>query len=532
MKHIKYLYLALISSFLFSCYSDKGNYDYNQYPETVVTGIKNSYDVVRSTTLLEITPEVKNEDNFTYAWKLFNPINNSFPMKTIAETKNLSTIINEDMGNYYIHFVVTSKDSGYEKIFEAGLSVSTATADGFYILKEDGGMGEIDLLANSGLAENIMSEWHGSKMKGVPTRLSMIGSHNFTEKKIVTNPDGTESTVVTQYNWRPIVVAISNEDMRLINPATGSALYTFEDVFYFPPTKEVIPVNFIQGSSSFNAFFTRDEVYYKTLMMTGGSGQFGDPTTVPEDRPDMDIAPSQVVQGSMGFGCLLYDNKYGRFLSLNGNWGGISEFNDSSSDTYPSKDLDFNLLYMGPTGSEPNIIVNAIMEKKDKSERYIFALDGTYKSTNPIFGDKSFKIDAALFKNAKVFGHNWSINYLYFSTGDNKVHIVDVPNKNVIEDIVPNLTGEVTFVRHIYYNEFVSGVYPPVPIPEKSFNYLVVATYNAGEYKLYMYETVGGRPDTSKQPKITTGKGKVVGVQYASSQYGRQTSSTNYYSFD
>src|SRR5699024_341171 len=77
IKHLINSIIILVISFTSSCLKDKGNYDYKQINEIVISGIEKSqrYEVFSFVDTLRIAPNLEgidnhNSDRFTYEWKI------------------------------------------------------------------------------------------------------------------------------------------------------------------------------------------------------------------------------------------------------------------------------------------------------------------------------------------------------------------------------------------------------------------------------------------------------------------------------
>ena len=92
-KWMKLYSIVLCSLFVWSCYDDKGNYDYSDLGE-VVLEIENEETVMYGEAL-EMVPKVTlkrtTEDQYAWAWEVALKTSSSVPeFKRIAETKVLN----------------------------------------------------------------------------------------------------------------------------------------------------------------------------------------------------------------------------------------------------------------------------------------------------------------------------------------------------------------------------------------------------------------------------------------------------------
>ena len=69
--------------------------------------------------------------------------------------------------------------------------------------------------------------------------------------------------------------------------------------------------------------------------------------------------------------------------------------------------------------------------------------------------------------------------------------------------------GEITYISNRYWT-YESDA-------ENNFNYLVVGAFQNGEYKVYMYETVGGEPTPGQVPaRVLEGEGRAIKLHFNS----------------
>lgn len=97
MKKIVIMIAVALS--LYSCYDDKGNYEYNDTNEIVIK-LKNSYLAESFNTTVEIQPEItqtirKDNNNLTYTWYLMDNIESEI-LETLSNEEKLSVVIDRD----------------------------------------------------------------------------------------------------------------------------------------------------------------------------------------------------------------------------------------------------------------------------------------------------------------------------------------------------------------------------------------------------------------------------------------------------
>jgi hypothetical protein len=82
--------------------------------------------------------------------------------------------------------------------------------------------------------------------------------------------------------------------------------------------------------------------------------------------------------------------------------------------------------------------------------------------------------------NASVIGGNYDVDFIYYAT-NGKIYMTDVAtaSETALIDIPAGET--VTDIQHIKYPE------PTSSSVVNAMNYLAIATYNAGHYKVYLH---------------------------------------------
>ncbi len=153
MKNIKIIIISLLSLlFLFSCYEDKGNYDYKKLNEINISGLQPTYYLNVGDTL-KLKPHlsfaVDSNASCTCSWKL--------DMDTvICDTKELEYII-PPTSPESVQLVFTIKDdkSKFTTQFSMSLMISQKYANGWLILSEKDGRSSLDFFRHPNVSEIV-----------------------------------------------------------------------------------------------------------------------------------------------------------------------------------------------------------------------------------------------------------------------------------------------------------------------------------------------------------------------------------------
>ena len=167
----------------------------------------------------------------------------------------------------------------------------------------------------------------------------------------------------------------------------------------------------------------------------------------------------------------------------------------------------------------------AIFEDRQiAGKHYLYTMALGEKPYNPI---KKITEIPAIFKlnEAKLcVTDELNSKIIYFVTEDNVLYTYD-PALSSEEVLSPEGFdgGEITYLGNRYWTQTNDNTH--------NFNYMVIATYKNNKYKVYMYETLGGK--TYGKPKyVFEGDGKIVGVQYVSPYMNMQSGKFFPLSFD
>ena len=154
-KWMKLYSIVLCSLFVWSCYDDKGNYDYSDLGE-VVLEIENEETVMYGEAL-EMVPKVTlkrtTEDQYAWAWEVALKTSSSVPeFKRIEETKVLNIDdFREEVGSYDLRFCAIHKASKVETYAYCKLTVDNGLSKVYLLLSQQAnGQYDIDAVTHPG----------------------------------------------------------------------------------------------------------------------------------------------------------------------------------------------------------------------------------------------------------------------------------------------------------------------------------------------------------------------------------------------
>lgn len=145
----------LLTGMLYSCFEDKGNYDYNYAPEVIVQGNEGQLrdTIVKRGQRLTIIPDLQmlitndgehkdtvafESERFEYLWRVYGRLTTDYN-GILATTRNLDTIIDLPLSNnpYQVIYSVTDKETNVAWNFKFNLRVENRYENAWLFLVED-----------------------------------------------------------------------------------------------------------------------------------------------------------------------------------------------------------------------------------------------------------------------------------------------------------------------------------------------------------------------------------------------------------
>jgi hypothetical protein len=503
---MKTIYINIILGFLIllmaSCYKDKSNTTISELNKVSIEGIENEYKVIAIRDVLKINPIInsKEDKEFEYFWAYYGfdshgTITSKFD--TINHEKNLEFPMNIAPGNYQFVFSVKDTETGISVFKFADISVETVTSRGWYILKDKAGYTDLDLFTEEGVLTNIISKANnGRSLLGNARQIGFTGKYNYV------NPETKKLT----RNVR-CIVPMSDSDMSMLRISDSKELNSFEGMFYV--VSEECKPNFWTTSTS-GMYYTNKGKSYSIYGMSLNTGKFAGVKIA-----DYDYSLSNFFISSYPFlkGPTVFDEVQSTFYALD--MGStlipyLDDGRDNSLKYYPTKNLNADLLYMDyQEGGHKSIGTGiALLRKRDNSDILLAQLEmfsnywgGGYK--NPIFEMDTISSDRPI-ASADKYAMNKNFDLLYY-TKANTISYYNIITKE--EKVIYTLdTGEeITYIHHSKYNEGNA---------QYDFDKLVVASYSGGNYKIYLFDMLAGKPKDN--PVIMEGEGRVGHAIYIS----------------
>lgn len=502
-----YLLLGLIAILLFSCVENKGNYNYTELSKIEITGIDEEYTRITFKESLDIPLNVISDnpdDKFDYMWTLYDAnAKTNIKLDTISFEKELTFPITLKQGVYNGICRIKNSDTGYAIYKEFQLKVVTQFSLGFYLLKsnEDNSVDmDLHIPKTNETIENVINRATGNQLSGKPISLGLL--FNYCHIDSETN----------DYRFAISLALITDKEVNIMRVEDMGLIYDHNSMFYGAAPQET-PMYIYQGGfcigylSNLGHYASAQAPQWDML----GAGKFGYPGPIEGGlQPNKSVVFTDDV-------LFCFDEKNGRFMTADWN-GGVKGFENENADgkLVPEaplpNEIDDKLLFLGRSKISGEQFGYAIFEEKSNpSKKYIDIINlgaVAFETSNPIIEKKAVPVASKL-NNATMYTSNeLSVKCIYFVEGG-KLYMYDV-NGDTEELLTPQGMAndeEITYITNKYWtakNDL-----------ENNFNHLMIATYKGGNYKVYMYDMLGGK--TKGAPiKVLSGKGRVSKLQFVS----------------
>lgn len=508
--------VALAALLMACCDGDKGNYDYHELNEPVITGVADSMSVLIHSTLSldpSLGENITDTSAYTFQWRAINRDGDN-DEHVLGQRKALDYTVTLDAGEYMLYFTMTDKQSGLFWRTSYALTVSDPTSEGWMVLCDDGGRTRLDVVSSvtgqtylDVLKDNGMPAMNGPR--GI--QYFATGTDSGSPFYLFTD-DGATRLSKNNFGWRQ------------------EYLFRYE----VAQSLDLRPYRMTQDGGGFGRVVVSDgRAYYAQSM--GIQGLFGSAA-----NKDFLVAP--YVGANVGAAVyaavyLLYDTTNKRFMAYCpmaatndlGNYDALQTMDEMGAvaetmhpgegvtgtafDSYPTG-LDF--VYMENTKYDPG---NAKMGttytvlRDGRSGYYLYGIqlgdlllysDCTFVLGKAYYGDLSGCRDIA---SATCFAFSSLRNYMYYAV-DGTVYRVDLSEKPLKAVRQMSYAGETVTRMKFCFRQGSSSVH----------DYdLIVATQSksGGNGYVRIYDGMESDGDFSKvSPTLYTGFAKVVDVTY------------------
>lgn len=502
MKQIRLLWVGLLCMTVFSCYEDKGHYDYTTRQEIEIEGLEEKYTKVSLSDTLRIPVDPLLQEEYDCLWMLKGV--NSFDFDTISRDLLLEWPVTKPQGEYRLILKLISTTDGYSRWFESKLNITSTFSDGWFVLKDQEDCTDIDFFpTDTTRMTDILKQSIGRSLPGEARCMSLLGAPGYIQH------DG-------KIDWSAnLFYAGSSKDLWMVQIGDMSLQRDLSQLF-FSEIPQGEPLNVPVNPQMSMCLSTGQGIFFQKL---GGAttGQMGDAL---DFGGKMEIAKSTFINKLATY---FYDQKNQRFLAVNYNGTPIVFVEDGWKGAIPPVKVNqtgCSLLYMGMNKYESDDFYS-VMENAEG--RYVYTLLapklisgipsedqrnlGTY---NPIQTVEKLSAGFKIYE-ASLFAIASKEPYIYYNdAGGNTVHFYDILAKVEVNDVFPAISqaGErITFMKALFHDPD-----PKNPVPEDTFDKFVIATEKDGHYKVYLYDLLAGKPAPGRKPIVLKGEGRVCSV--------------------
>lgn len=502
-----------------SClYEDLGNYDYDRFPEMKITNIEGNYgQLIINVDTVNIFPKIEfgedNERAFDCKWYELKSTGDLL----ISETCELHYPV-EFKGSIKLRFEATHRKTGLKCWAQSAFSGNIILKDGWYILKEmPDGDTDVDFHSRDTvtdkykytLIEDYVTKRAGKRMKGAPVGLDFQKIRYYATADSVAEKDNS-------------IWVASREDLRIFEPEAFNQICEYEDMFF----ENILA----EGERKIEGIYSRHstmflEVSTAVLVQSGGRARA---MNVSKGSHYMDEIAGSYSLSEKVIGCkngptlMGYDKNSSSFHILSSPSMKLPVMKQQPK--RPVNHLNSNLLYFGQGagGTQKNGLGIALLSKKNAPDSLmLYQIDLFPLAINGINDTCRVVIDTITTNQTKLhLAEHYSMHQtnpiLYYmvkgevntyntATDKEEYNVLDYSNK-----------GTVTWMKYVACSNTYNA--------KNSFNYLLIATHQNGEYCLNMHPVVGGV--LAREPELLLkGKGKLHSAKY----YVPNTKNIEYY---
>jgi hypothetical protein len=487
MKKIHLIYAILLPVLVFSCYEDKGNYDYKELDPVMIEGLDEVYSVYTYQDVLDIRPTVSNDERYDYCWQLypttFNVNLRQVPRPdTLALTRELNYEVLLNPGEYILVFNARDKTTGYTEMKTVTLKVSTRNMTGWYLLKDHDGKTDFDFIYPDGRFDNWIARLNqGKQLEGNAVKALFVREFKET---------------ITSENLNTFVV-LAERDAAIIRIDHGTIVRDYDQMFFAPPADRNLQ-NAVLDVAENNVYVINDG---KVYFMTKAAGLFQDP--VDPSTGNYHMAPF----GALGMSPLFfYDVNSTTIVTYNG-----SAYTPSSNDIV--RNMNADLLWMEGYNNTKWYTYALFKHRESGEMQFVKFKNNDYYGNISTISSMPVPPASNLIDADKVTG-NYDYEILYYAKG-NKIYRsnVDVPPMLESDKVITLPEGEVvTCMQHM-----------KKPIPQSStvisVDKLAVASHANGRYKVWLFDLQSGDIVPLSQPTFE-GEGRVTCINYVQPEGG------------
>jgi hypothetical protein len=482
MKKLYITATILLSLFAYSCFEDKSEEGFSDGKQVEVQGLDDSYTVYTYQDVLRISPEVADESQYDFCWKVystnFNVNARAVPKPdTLSLTKNLNYEVFLDPGKYILVFDVKDKKTAVSKLISINLTVSTLNMTGWYLLKDDGNKTDLDFIYDGGRIDNWIAYYNdGKSLDGKAVKAVYASQFK---------PNPTSSDLFNT------LFVLSESDAAICGINSGKIVMDVNSMFFRTPEIKRFQ-NVVQPMANQLMYLINDN---KVYALTKGALFANPPASAAKISPVMSAIAM----------VLVFDENTKSMMTLNDN----GTYNALGANGNDLKNMNADLVWVGGYAGYRSVAV--LLFKKDSGEGYIAKLNATYGFlagySSPLITDSKIVPATHGLMSADKIGGNYDSDYFYYAQG-NKVYMTDLASLPESLQITLPAGETVTCMQHIKFPQ------PSSASTVSTVNHFAIASYANGKYKVWIHEISStGELKPLDQPTFE-GNGRVATINY------------------
>lgn len=508
-----YILSAIVGLMVTSCFKDLGNYDYHYYADFEIETLEKSYNVTSFVENLKIVPKINSElKEFDYVWFIVGYRKGLHQTEEFADTLSREPILDVPFeyptGVYELFLKVISKDSGDAKYAKTQVNAITPFLNGYYILFENAaGNTDMDIYYPDGaITRDAVTAFYGQPLKGSPKHLSYIPEMSYLDEESATN--------IVNY----LMIPASEEEMVTFDMTDMAIARTSEQWFY--GDFDVNKIKHISALGYSINIFTETGVHKNYQIV---NSEYGQMLSAGKFAPDADLVAGKHCEVSsdvcyFGDNAFFYDKMNSQFVGINLN-GQLSAYKLQ----YPSQvdgelpvaaAVDGEIVFIGgisPSGVNGYNFMDymiIVCERQNGSRHWYYIKPGT--GVLNIVGKGEFASGSPFAQATHYTSCKNGGAYLY-AVAQGGVHAFNPTTATTQTLTFSELpAGEITYFQTMFnvMSDTQAAGY---------FNHFVFGISSGNNYKVVMYDMIGGIPVLNQGPvKVLEGEGVVKSVQCAS----------------
>lgn len=515
MKRLLWILGVGILIVCYSCYDDKGSYDYHAINEISVSGWKEGgYNAIfKSDTLkivlrsgeddqsgegpiLSFTEDDGNAGRYEYEWeaKLSGPAYGNVRGTIIGTERNLNYFVTLAPGSYYIYLRIRDKENGLVWSSWVSLVVRNVTDKGFLVFGEkENGEADLDMISfakDTIVLKELLAE-NGLPALKKPLRVMYTGSGEENSYVWISTEEGG-------YYLDPETFA--GEPDRILNTMV------FSD---YKMPEMLIPMDmnarkFFTSLNSERVILCKDYVFPAMILL----GEFyGNPVNRMSASSDEFFKPFPFIFCNAYYpNCwILYNETDHRFVSFGSTFSAVncSKLQDAADDAFPwiqpeGRECVYGENTMNTDGGAD--YGNSMALMSDNNGFYVYKFYCYYRSYYKMGGYTIDMTKATGLNKGLLYSFATQRSLLLYAEG-NILHAYDYQNQRHYS---LDMENEITYIGFDFFGD--------------NYDELVVATYNQQEKGILNRYVLGANPNTFELKPIPgwswKGLVKVKDVEY------------------